>query len=135
MSVESRRDRRALRQRTGLPPHGTRARYQLACRCLPCRLANAEYTVLYRRLERRHQRPARALVDGKTARSWVRAMLAEGFTKVLIARELGTKEFRGVGALVTVARHQALERLYATRVADPYRGGVTEYAAVQNGAE
>jgi hypothetical protein len=74
-------------------------------------------------------------------------MLAEGFTKVLIARELGTKEFRGVGATspATVARlyhaggGRVTERLYEP---DPRRrcptsgAGVTEYgAAVQNGAE
>jgi len=141
MSVESRLARRLQRRQAPLPPHGVRARYQLGCHCLPCRLANAEYEVLYDRLARRQTRPGRALVDGKAARAWLRTMLTEGFTQAMIARELGTtpNAFRNGlrGRRMTWARYQALERLYRTRVAVPDGTCVTESpaAAVESRAE
>jgi hypothetical protein len=126
MSVESRLARRLQRRQAPLPPHGVRARYQLGCHCLPCRLANAEYEVLYDRQVARQARRQRELVRAKQARAWLRALLAEGFTKAMIARELGVTQFRGVGERVTYARHCALERLYQTRVADVDGTCVTE---------
>lgn len=36
-----------------LKGHGTRAKYQGGCRCLPCRRANAGYTKAYREKVRR----------------------------------------------------------------------------------
>lgn len=135
MMPESGPIRRVGRPIGPLPAHGTRSRYQRPCHCRPCQLANAAYMVNQRRLVRHGAHRTRELVDGKAARVWVRAMRREGFTYVLIAQALGIGEFRGVGPWVTRARHQALERLYRTRVADPDGICVTESSAVENRAK
>ena len=113
MSEGSRLARRDQRRRTPLPDHGTRRRYKLGCRCLPCRAANATYVAAWARGEHR----AHARVSAAPAKRRIQQMQIEGFTLAQIAADLGVSQLRPLGAFVTRKRAAEIEALYQRRVA------------------
>lgn len=74
------------------PPHGSRTTYQRhACRCLPCKAANAAYGKAYYRSKAQGKQPLGALVDAKITWKQIKALRIEGFSYAEIARRLGLR--------------------------------------------
>ena len=101
--------------------HGTRATYQRdACRCLPCKAANASYQATLRRLKLRGQQPLGSLISTAHVQALVDGMLIEHFTFAEIARRIGLRcqRFRLQTDRVTVRRYLQLRRVYRQAMQD-----------------
>lgn len=72
-----------------LPPHGTRARYQVSCSCLPCKAAEARYRQKLRCLHRCGTRPLGSVISPIEAYRRIRQLQHEHYTAKQIARALG----------------------------------------------
>jgi hypothetical protein len=109
-----------------IPPHGTRARYQRSCRCVPCRAANTRYQVALRLLVRHGRTPLGVTVAAAETWRHVRALTADGITRRDIAIALGLARPRldwptGPGAkmrLRTVLRVRRLWRQWCDDAAE-----------------
>jgi hypothetical protein len=76
----------------GAPDHGTRARYQLGCRCLPCRASNACYIAQLRGRKARGLPLLGALISPVEARRRIRQLKLEGYTETRIAQMVGWRD-------------------------------------------
>jgi hypothetical protein len=66
-----------------MKPHGSRARYQTGCRCLPCRSANSHYSNIGR--ARRAAGEYEELVDASVAREHLQALSRVGVGRRTVA--------------------------------------------------
>lgn len=71
--------------------HGTRSSYQLGCRCLRCRAAEAQYRTLLRRRHVMGQVLAGAYVPAREARALIRRLLPDFLSRANLARALGLR--------------------------------------------
>jgi len=75
-----------------MPDHGTRACYQQqACRCTPCRAANATYQADLRKLKAQGKQPAGATIRAVLLWQVIRRLKKEHLTQRELAQRLGFK--------------------------------------------
>jgi len=101
--------------------HGTRATYQrFACRCTPCRAAEAAYRHALRLQHVKGQLPMGSRIDAAQVKQMVRGMLIEGFTFAEMARRLGLKgqRLRLHTDKVTLRNYLRIRRLYRRTVSE-----------------
>ena len=95
-----------------LPAHGTRARYQRGCGCVPCRAANSQYEI-------RRRRVPRPCVAASRAKRLLHCLWLEGYSRQAVARAFGTQRPPRLRRRRVAARTlDAIERVYQRLVLD-----------------
>jgi hypothetical protein len=104
------------------PTHGTRRRYQrLACRCTPCRAANAAYWSTWHAQRHKGLTPLKACVSAVEAQRLIRLILKERYRLMALAQSLGVHH--GLARLrgqrrVTLKTLLKVRRFYRLHVAE-----------------
>src|SRR4051812_7466936 len=99
--------------------HGTRVAYQTGCRCLPCRLANAEYMASYRQRLRAGAVLLGAKVASAAARRLLDQLRREGIPKAHIAQALGLRSpVVRVHAQITVRKFMKIKRVHRSYLSE-----------------
>lgn len=101
--------------------HGQRRTYAQGCRCRPCKVSNAAYQQRLVARKRAGRPMPGAKVDAKETWKLIHRLMAERFTKAMIARALGLrgKSLKLHPDRVTVRNALKVRRLFRQRMGEP----------------
>lgn len=71
------------------PSHGTRARYQRGCTCLPCKASEAAYRAKIRQQHREGKPPLGTMMSAVEAWRRIRQLKIEGISRRELSKRLG----------------------------------------------